>query len=200
MASYLRSIGTVFLAVLVLLATATAANTSKPQADAFAKKLAIIKQHAERTPNAARRTTVTEGEVNSWFVYRAPTLLPMGVKDPQVTAIGSGKLVGVATVDLQEIGKSRSTGGSVDPWRLLGGRVPISLSGVLRTKDGRGDFDLQSADVAGIPLPKALVQQILSHYTRTAEHPDGVSLDETFDLPANIKHIDVGQGQAVVVQ
>ena len=183
------------IAILAFLATAEAVNTSRPQADSFAKKLAIIKQHAAESPKSSRRTTVTEGELNSWFVYRAPALLPVGVKDPRVTVVGNGKLVGVVTVDLDDVGKSKS-----GAWNVLGGRVPISLSGVLRTKDGRGQFDLQSADISGVPLPRFLVQEILSHYTRDEDRPNGVRLDDPFALPASIKQIDVGSGQAIVVQ
>jgi hypothetical protein len=183
------------IAILAFLATAEAVNTSRPQADSFAKKLAIIKQHAAESPKSSRRTTVTEGELNSWFVYRAPALLPVGVKDPRVTVVGNGKLVGVVTVDLDDVGKSKS-----GAWNVLGGRVPISLTGVLRTKDGRGQFDLQSADISGVPVPRFLVQEILSHYTRDEDRPNGVRLDDPFALPASIKQIDVGSGQAIVVQ
>jgi hypothetical protein len=144
----LRLSSVICIAILAFLATAEAVNTSRPQADSFAKKLAIIKQHAAESPKSSRRTTVTEGELNSWFVYRAPALLPVGVKDPRVTVVGNGKLVGLVTVDLDDVGKSKS-----GAWNVLGGRVPISLSGVLRTKDGRGQFDLQSADISGVPVP-----------------------------------------------
>jgi hypothetical protein len=182
-------------AVVASLATAEAVDTSRPQADSFAKKLAIIKQHGAEAPKSSRRTTVTEGELNSWFVYRAPALLPVGVKDPRVTAVGNGKLVGVVTVDLDDVGKSKS-----GAWNVLGGRVPISLSGILRTKDGRGQFDLQAADISGVPVPRFLVQEILSHYTKDEDRPNGVRLDDPFTLPANIKQIDVGPGQAVILQ
>ena len=183
------------IAVLTVLATAEAVTTSRPQADSFAKKLAIIRQHAAESPKSSRRTTVTEGELNSWFVYRAPSLLPVGVKDPKVTVVGNGKLVGVVTVDLDDVGKSKS-----GAWNVLGGRVPISLSGVLRTKDGRGQFELQSADISGVPVPRFLVQEILSHYTKDDDRPNGVRLDDSFALPASIKQIDVGPGQAVIQQ
>ena len=196
----LRSTAVTTAALLILLASPQAANTSRPQADAFAKKLAIIRQHAADTPEKPRRTTVTEGELNSWFIYRAQTVIPTGVKDPRVTIVGNGKLLGNVVVDLEEIGKQRSGGGSLDAWRLLGGRLPISLSGVLRTKDGRGQFELQSADISGVPVPRVLIQEILSHYSRTDEKPAGVRLDDPFSLPASIKQIDVGQGQAIVVQ
>lgn len=191
----LRFTTATFCALLALLVTAEAVNTSRPQADSFAKKLAIIKQHAADAPKSGRRTTVTEGELNSWFVYRAPALLPAGVKAPQVTAVGNGKMLGVVTVDLDDIAKSRS-----GLWKLLGGTMPISLSGVLRTKDGRGTFDLQSAEVSGVPVPKFLVQEIVTHYTRAEDRPNGIRLDDPFTLPASIKQIDVGQGQALVIQ
>jgi len=191
----LRLSSVICIAILAFLATAEAVNTSRPQADSFAKKLAIIKQHAAESPKSSRRTTVTEGELNSWFVYRAPALLPVGVKDPRVAVVGNGKLVGLVTVDLDDVGKSKS-----GAWNVLGGRVPISLSGVLRTKDGRGQFDLQSADISGVPVPRFLVQEILSHYTRDEDRPNGVRLDDPFALPASIKQIDVGSGQAIVVQ
>ena len=191
----LRLSAVVCLALLASFVTAEGVNTSRPQSDSFAKKLAIIKQHAAESPKSARRTSVTEGELNSWFVYRAPSLLPVGVKDPIVTVVGNGKLVGVVTVDLDDVGKSKS-----GAWNVLGGRVPISLSGVLRTKDGRGQFDLQSASLSGVPVPKFLVQEIVSHYTRDEDRPNGIRLDDPFDLPASIKQIDVGQGQAVILQ
>ena len=191
----LRSVAITVPTLLVLLITAEAANTSRAQADSFAKKLAIIKQHAATSPKSTRRTTVTEAEVNSWFVYRALPLLPAGVKDPRVTAVGNGKMLGVVTVDLDDIAKSRT-----GVWKLLGGTLPISLSGVLRSKDGRGQFDLQSAEISGVPVPKFLVQEIVTHYTRAEDRPNGIRLDDPFTLPAAIKQIDVGPGQAVITQ
>ncbi len=44
----LRSTAVSSCALLALLVTAEAANTSRAQADSFAKKLAIINQHAAR--------------------------------------------------------------------------------------------------------------------------------------------------------
>jgi hypothetical protein len=192
----LRSTAVSCCALLALLVTAEAANTSRAQADSFAKKIAIINQHAEQSGKSSRRTTLTEAELNSWFMYRAQPLLPEGVKDPKVVAVGNGRLMGTVIVDLEDVGKSRSS----EVLKYVGGRVPITLNGILRTKDGRGQFDLQSAQISGIPLPRFLLQEIVSHYTRDDDRPNGIRLDDPFALPANIKQIDVGQGQAVVTQ
>lgn len=188
----------------VLLSAATvlcAAATSPQQADAFARKIDLIERHATGHTASPVKTPVSESELNSWFAYRAKPLLPAGVTNPTLTIVGDGKVMGTVTVDLQQAAKARSSSGAgASPLTFLGGQVPISVSGVLRTQNGRGQFDLQSAEVSGVPVPTPLLQQLVSYYSRTPGHPDGVRLDQPFELPANIREIQIGQGQAVVVQ
>jgi hypothetical protein len=199
-----RTISSEFVAILaVLLAVVSlqAAALSRQQADSFAKKMAIINQAAALpTPATGRRTPVSETELNSWFMYRAKPLLPQGVADPRITIVGSGKLMGTVIVDLEAIGKKKSSGGTFDPWSLLGGRVPVNVTGVLTTRSGRGQFNLQQADISGIPVPMSMLQELVSYYSRTADNPNGVRLDDPFQLPAKIQQIEVGQAQAVIIQ
>jgi len=54
--------------------------------------------------------------------------------------------------------------------------------------------------VGGVAVPPMLLQEIVSFYTRSAEAPRGVWLDEPFPLPARIDRIEIARGQAVVVQ
>ena len=107
---------------------------------------------------------------------------------------------GVATVDLEALGKRRATGGALDIWSYLGGKVPVAVTGTLRAHDGRGQFEMKSAEVAGVPVPKALVQELVSIYASSPEEKKPISLDSSFELPAKIRSIDVGRGQLVVVQ
>lgn len=195
--------GGLFALLALAGATLQAADVSRQQADAFARKLTVISQQgaaAPRAGSALRRTPVTETELNSWFAYRAQPLLPVGLSAPKLTIVGNGKVAGDATVDLEAIGKRRATGSVLDPWSLLGGRVPLSVAGVLHTRDGVGRFEVQEAAISGVPVPRAMLQELLSYYSRTAGHPAGLRLDDPFTLPANIRQIEVGQGQAVVVQ
>ena len=182
--------------------TAAAALTQQ-DADAFAKKVAIISQQGTlktaRTATA-RSTPVSETEVNSWFAYRARPLLPVGMTEPQITIIGDGKVSGAATVDLDAVAKTKRTGSLIDPWSLLGGRLPVTVSGLLRTENGQGRFELQQAAISGVPVPKTILQELVSYYSKTAEDPRGIDIDEPFALPAGIRQIEVRQGQAVVVQ
>jgi hypothetical protein len=76
----------------------------------------------------------------------------------------------------------------------------VNIAGVLRTREGMGTFDLESADISGVPVPKSFLQEMVSYYSRTPTNPQGVKIDEAFALPASIRQIDVGAGQAVIVQ
>jgi hypothetical protein len=181
-----------------------AAAVSEQQAEAFTKKMATVTQRGASTAQSdargSQRTPFTEAEVNSWFVYRSREVLPVGVSEPRLTIVGDGKLKGAATVDLETIAKRRSTGRTLDPWSYLGGRLPVTVSGTLRTQDGVGRFELEEATLSGVSVPPAVLQDIVAYYSKTDDAPQGVRLDGPFKLPARIKQIEVGQGQAVVVQ
>jgi len=198
-----RTIFGVFVAFALALAGLQARDVSRQQADSFAKKVAIIAQRGGASApraSAARRTVLSESEVNSWFTYRAQEHIPKGVTEPKVTIIGNGRVMGLATVDLDVVSKQRASGSTFDIWNLVGGRVPVTVTGVLDAKGGRGRFDLQSATLGGVPVPKMVLQELVSYYSRTPENPEGVRIDTPFALPANIQQIDVAPGQAVVVQ
>lgn len=201
-----------FAALLIvasaMVVTLRAAALSTQQADAFQRKVDVIvrqgdvleRQRVSRDRAEVRRTPLSETELNSWFAYRSQPLLPAGVANPQMTIVGNGKLIGTVVVDIGAMAKQKSTGGTFDPYSYIGGRVPVNVSGVLTTDRGRGRFNLQSADISGLPVPKSLLQELVSYYSRTADHPSGIRLDDPFELPAGIQKIEVGQGQAVVVQ
>jgi hypothetical protein len=177
-----------------------AASVTRQNADVFAKKVAQIRQQSEATTRTPRRTALTQDELNSWLMYQAQPHLPAGVSGPEVTIVGEGRLSANAVVDLEAVAKRRSSGGRLDPWSLVGGRVPVTVAGILHTRDGMARFEVQSAEISGLPVPPAFLQELLSYYSRTPDRPEGVRLDEAFSLPANIRQIEVGQGQAVVVQ
>jgi len=181
------------------------AAVSKQQADSLAKKITQIEQQGQsapktRAPGAPRRTSMSEGEVNSWFAYHAPPLLPKGLTEPRLTIVDTRKVVGVATVDLDAIAKSRQSGRTFDIWNLIGGRVPVTVTGLVNAHDGRVRFNLESAEVSGIPVPARLVQEMVDYYSRTPERPNGLRLDDEFALPAGIRDIELSPGAAVVVQ
>ena len=189
-------------AVLLISAAlaAQSATATRAQADQFQQKLQQIIDNGTTESKTARRTTVTQVEVNAYLKVRGPELLPLGVTDATVAAVGSGRLNGRAIVDLDVIREKKSSGGLLDPKTYLTGRLPVTASGILHTRDGSARFELESATVGGIPIPKSFLQEIVSYYTRSDDYPHGISLDQVYELPAGIKEIQIGQGNAIVVQ
>jgi hypothetical protein len=175
---------------------------SRQQADSFNTKLFQIAALGGQSaaPAAARRTPITEAELNSWFAFHGQPLVPQGIAEPVISMVGPGKVTGRAIVDLDVVAKKRASGGALDPWSYIGGKMPVSVTGLLHTKDGVGRFQLETAEVSGVPVPKMVLQELVAYYTRTEEHPSGVNMDAPFELPARIRQIEVGPGQAVVVQ
>ena len=109
-------------------------------------------------------------------------------------------LSGRAVVDLDAVRKAKNPTSLLDPMNYLMGRVPVTATGVLKTSNGVGHFALESASVGGVPIPKLILQEIVTYYSRTADNPSGVSLDDPFALPARIREIQVERGQAIIVQ
>jgi hypothetical protein len=173
---------------------------ARRDAELMKQKVAEINQFAERPGRQTRRTMVTESEVNAYLTYEARQQLPVGVVDPSVTILGTGRVSGRATIDLDEVRRHQKATSLLDPMTYLTGRLPITATGVLTTGNGVGRFDLESAALGRVPIPKMLLQEILSYYSRTPEKPGGIALDDPFALPARIREIRVQRGQAVVVQ
>jgi hypothetical protein len=195
--------------LLVLAAGTLAAAQRDPlpfapaDAERFVKKLAVMAERAEqpagRTPGAPLRTDVTEQEVNAFLQYRGAAVLPAGLTSPAVVALGDGRMAGRAEIDLDAVRQWRQRG-LLDPMRYMRGRLPVRAIGVLLAQDGTGRFELESASVSGLPVPKTLLAELVAYYSRTPAHPNGFELDAPFQLPAGIRAIEVGAGQAVIVQ
>jgi len=175
-------------------------RTSKRDAASLKQKVATITAQGERPSTIARRTIVTESEVNSFLVYDAGNQIPVGVVEPSITVVGSGRLSGRAVVDLDAVRKQKAPTSLLDPMNYLMGRLAVTAVGTLRTSNGIGRFELESSAVGSVPIPKILLQEIVSYYSRTAEKPAGIGLDDPFQLPARIREIKVERGQAIIVQ
>jgi hypothetical protein len=190
------------IAALVSFSAGASADVPASRRDATTakQKLAVITSQADKPARQLRRTLVTEGEVNSYIVFEAREQIPVGVVSPYITILGSGRVAGRAVVDLDAVRKQKNPTSLLDPMNYLMGKLPVTATGVLKTGNGMGHFELESAAVSRIPIPKLLLQEIVSYYSRTAENPAGISLDDPFALPARIREIQVERGQAIIVQ
>jgi len=178
-----------------------AGTPAAPARTASAKPASAATNTPAPAPATTPRTTpVTQREVNSYLRYDLKPQVPVGIADPVITIVGEGRLLGEAVVDLDAVSRANPPKGLLDPMRLLTGRLPVRVQGVLTTSRGTGRFELESAHIAGVPVPKSVLQTLVSFYSKSADHPQGVGLDDPFALPAAIREIRVEPGRAIVVQ
>jgi hypothetical protein len=181
---------------------------TKQDADRCEGKLGLISRFAaapksgatvDKASLASQTTHLTDAEVNAYLRYNLKDQVPAGVVDPTLTALGDGRVRGTATIDLDAVRKQKQRGWT-DPLSYMTGKLPLVASGLLITQNGVGRFQLESAEISGIAIPKSLLQELLAYYSKSADKPSGISMDDPFELPARIKEIRVGKGEAMVVQ
>jgi len=181
---------------------ANGSKLTRELGDRFQTKLGRIVQNGQ-TPRgksrAAQSTQVTDAELNSYLRFQAADQVPAGIVEPEINAVGEGKVSGRAVVDLDAVRKQKERGW-LDPMGYLTGRLPLTARGRLVTENGKGRFELEGAELSGVTIPKTLVQELLTFYSKTPEDPDGINMDDPFDLPAQIREIRVAAGNATIVQ
>lgn len=162
-------------------------------------KLICILGHADTESSEARLTPLLEPEINAFLRFQGASSLPTGITTPTVR-IGAAELVSAeAIVDLDVI-RQQQARTWLDPLRYLTGRLRVTASGTVRSGGGVARIDIQSVTVAGIPVPVLVLQELVRHFTRTLDHPDGTRLDGPIPLPYRITELQLSPGQAVIVQ
>ena len=196
---------------LLVLAAGLVASGAFPAAQGITKReaalvdqkvTAVSVRGASLKPGKASRpvrTQFTERELNVYLESGGKTLLPAGVRDPHITIAGDQRVIARATVDLDAVRKSKERSW-LDPFAYLSGAVEVTTTGLLQTANGKGTFAIESATIGSLPVPKSLVQELVGFYSRTPETPGGMSLDKPFDLPANIREVQIQRGAATVIQ
>jgi hypothetical protein len=164
-----------------------------------AKIDAIVKNAADNPPKP-REFSIAEQEANSYLLFNLKEKMPKGLAEPEITMIGDGALAARVLVDMDEVKRRRQSRSVIDPLNYLSGQLPLNARGLLRTREGRGQLYLRSADIGGVPLPKPLLQELIGFFSRTPQNPKGFDIDAPFDLPSKIREISVRSGESVVVQ
>jgi hypothetical protein len=188
--------GLLFLSAAVL---ASPQGASRQDADRFQQKIQAIERRGAHALGPVVRTTVTESEVNAYLALSSGWFMPSGVIGPRVSILGGDQVSGRAIVDLDAVRRAQKAGW-LNPLSYLGGRVLVTARGVVRARVGVVRFELDAAEIGGVPIPNFVLQQIVSYYTRSEAYPNGISLDDPFPLPSGIRAIEQSRGQAVVVQ
>jgi hypothetical protein len=189
-------------AVAATVAWVSAQQLTRRDADSLERKLSAVLARGAAKPAPRQspvRTSFSERELNAYLKFSAHEQLPKGVVDPEVNLAGDRRISGHAVVDLDVVRTSKERSW-FDPAAYLTGSVDLHASGLLQTANGRGTFQLESATVGGVSIPKSLFQELVTYYSRSPDLPNGFDLDKPFDLPAHIREVEIQRGGATVVQ
>ena len=195
-----RTCFSLLLAAVLVTAGFAAEPVSRRDAARLQAKLDRLTKSPGQRGTVAAKTPISESELNSYLRLELGDRLPAGVKDPWVSLLEGNRLSGSATVDLARVSQSRKSTSMLDPFNYLSGSVPVAVNGVLQARNGVGSFALESASISGVPGPLWMLQEIVTHYSKSPTAPNGVSIDKPFVLPLGIREIQLAKGQAIVVQ
>ena len=200
--SALVAVACVLMGVALQAAVQNGARLDRRDADSLDRKLNQILTRAGKPPvkNAKPlRTSMSDREVNAYFAFQGKPHLPVGVVNPVVTIVDATRLEGRATIDLDAVRKSKERGW-MDLLSYVTGSVEVRAAGKLHAVNGMGTFTLESASIGGVPISKAVLQELVAYYSRTADSPEGFNLDQPFKLPYQIQQVELQRGVAVIVQ
>jgi hypothetical protein len=180
--------------------TSFAVALSQEDGNRLQAKIDAMVKNGAANPPKPRQFSIAEQEANSYLVFNLKEKIPKGLAEPEITMIGDGALAARVLVDMDEVKRRRQSRSVMDPLNYLSGQVPLNARGLLRTREGRGQLYLRSADIAGVPLPKPLLQELIGFFSRTPQNPKGFDIDAPFDLPSKIREISVRAGETLVSQ
>jgi hypothetical protein len=166
------------------------------EAESLGRKLAAIEERQKEKSRRAQTIQVTEGELNSYLNLSYASALPRGLSDLAVR-FGHERIEARGSVDVDEI-KGKVAPPAWSPIALLGGLVPIELSGKLVNSDGFGTIELDSAYVASIRVPISVVEQMVASSTRSEKYPDGFDIHAPFRLPYSVNRVRIEPGKATL--
>jgi len=190
------------IAAAVIALAPAQAQDARADSARMATKIARMQELGEhpRPPGAAAvSTTFSDREMNAYLQIEGPSFLPDGVTSPRVSTGAGGKITARATVDLNAVRLSQSRG-FLDPLAFVRGAVEVVATGSLTAQNGRAVAHFESGTIAGIGVPKGVVQELLRFSTRTPARPEGFALDTPFDLPGQIRSVAVEAGRVTVIQ
>lgn len=193
---------TVSMLMFCVVAVSFAQSSLQEDADSMRAKLAFIVETGDRErsrPAPPLRTSFSESEVNAYLGVYGATILPDGIANPQIRIGDRGRVTVHGLVDLDAVRKSRKRDW-LDPMAYVTGSVEVSATGVVTASNGMGVAELESATLGGVAVPKSLLQELIRFYTTSQERPQGIGLDEPFELPAEIRSVAFEPGRATVSQ
>jgi len=174
-----------------LLAAAVLAAVD-PQAATVTRKLDVI-QNGQAKPGSVFHFSASE--LNAWTRVKVPTVVPRGVRQPQLR-LGNGTATGSALIDFLKV---RNASGIETSWllaKLIEGEKPVTATAQIRSANGQATVHLTRVEIGGI----AVSGSTLDFMVRTFLLPlyPNARIDQPFELADRVERIEVTPGEARV--
>lgn len=193
----MRVIG--FCLTLALLGGPSVSAQPRPDpaaADSMSQKLDAMRERYLSRVRVEKDFRLSESEVNAYLAYRLVEQIPKGVEGLWVRfsadAVNAGGRVDLAAL------RDRMARSPLA--MLLTGMVPIEVKAKGNAQNGVGKLELENVLLGGIEVPRSLLQQLLTQYSKSATHPDGVRLEDPFELPYGIRSARFVPGEIILRQ
>jgi len=203
--------GPTLIALLLVAPVASAEQSPRPvprpglswaAAESLNQKLQSIEKQRGVAPRKGTRpetVTVTESELNSYLNLTLAEKLPKEVKDLEVHLLEHERLQATGLVDLDKVkAKVAATASPWNPLLLLGGFVPVQLSGRLVNRDGFGSIIWEDVRVNAWSLPINLLEQMVASATKKPDNPQGFDISAPFRLPYSVRRVRLETGRALL--
>ena len=139
---------------------------------------------SERLPSGSH-ISLSSQELTAY----AATILPPGVRDPQLRLTAPGIATGSALVDF---GKLRRAQGYHPGWlisKLLDGERPVSVTAHIRSDNGQATVDVERVEVSGVTIDGSTLDFLIRNFL-LALYPDA-AIGRPFELGHHIRKLDV---------
>jgi hypothetical protein len=180
-------------ALLLVLALGGAATASRTDYLSFQRKAQQIEKKQVK-PGA--RISFTSQELNAWLQQELREVAPPGVRRPSAKLHGNNTASGTALIDFVKL---RSAQGQAPNWivrKLLEGEHEVTVTANLRSGGGRMTVNVQSVEIAGIPISGGVLDFMIRNYL-IPNYPDA-KVGRPFELGHGMDRIEVQPGVAHV--
>jgi hypothetical protein len=135
------------------------------------------------------RIDFTPGELNSWTLEEARTLVPQGVRNVRLELSG-GRVNGYADIDFLKLRQAAT--GEAPGWmmrNLLAGERPVVVTARIQSRNGRARVDVQRVEISGVSIEGRMLDLLIENYVHPT-FPDA-RVSEWFDLKYQVDHFTV---------
>jgi hypothetical protein len=169
-------------------------SLSYAEAESLSRKFKAIEIQSQSRARKPASVLITEGELNSYLNLTYAPELP-GITDMDIR-IDSERIEARGLIDLERVRGKVPPPSPWSPLALLRGKVPVVLTGKLRTRDGFGTIEVEEAWISSIPVPMSLVEQIVASATKKPSQPEGFDIHAPFRLPYYVNRVRLESARA----